>query len=325
MTDLYLGRPVTEHATEIMPPDAYRTPEWYEARQATISASEIAAVMGLSPWMSPFDLWWLKRTGDDSNGETSGMRRGLRLESLVLDDFRDAHPEFCVMPAGLILNNERPWQACTPDGLVYEEPYAYADPDEDKEPVGVIEAKTDGDASAWGEEGTDEIPVKYRCQVLWQMDALGLNVAYVPMWLGTNYREYVVEFHEADVMLMRAEAEKFLTSVREDRQPDIDGHVATGRRLKRLHPELVDDEISVPLTVVRQYQAARRLKKAAEERMRLAENRVRAALGPASHAVVDLGDGQTKRFSHTISDIPERTQTVRAHTKNLINFPRKDI
>lgn len=316
---------MTEQATEIVPADGYLSPAWHEARRETVSASEIAAVLGLSPWTSPFDLWWEKRTGQPSEPENRAMRRGKRLEALILADFADEHPEFTVAPAGLHVNNERPWQACTPDGLVYEAGWAYADPDDTTEPLAVIECKTDGDASAWGEEGTDDIPVKYRCQVLWQMDTLGLNVAYVPVWLGVNYREYVVEYHEGDVKLMREAAQAFLESVREDRQPDIDSHVATGRRLKKLHPDLTDEEVEVPATIVRQYQAARRLKKAAEDRMRLAENRVRHLLGPAAHGVIDLGDGQTKRFSHTVTDIKERTQTVAAHTRNVINFPRKDL
>jgi putative phage-type endonuclease len=320
---------VTEQAVELVPADGYLSPEWYEARRDTVSASEIAAVLGLSPWTSPFDLWWAKRTGVDSQDENQAMRRGKRLEPLIIEDFTDRHPEFIVGQVGLVRNVERPWQACTPDGLVYDRETPCTCDDETRcakdEPVAVIECKTDGDASAWGEEGTDDIPVKYRCQVLWQMDTLGLNVAYVPVWLGVNYREYVVEYHEADVMLMRGAAEAFLESVREDRQPDIDSHVATGRRLKRLHPELVDEVVDVPATLVRQYQAARRLKKAAEDRMRLAENRVRALIGPASHGAVDLGDGEFKRFSHTRTDIKERTQTVRAHTKDVINFPRKEI
>lgn len=318
------GRRVSDYATEVIPADGYLSPEWHEARRSTVSASEIPVILGLTTWQSPFDLWWAKRTGEDSEGENRQMRRGRRLEAMVVEDFTDAHPEFVVTPCGLVANNERPWQTCTPDGLVFETE-SLGGPVDEREAVAVVEAKTDGDVGAWGEEGTDEIPVRVRAQVLWQLDTIGVNVGYVAVWLGVNYREYVVEYDETDVTLMRQAAQDFLASVREDRQPDIDGHQATTRRLKHLHPELVDDEVQVPLTVVRQYQLARRLKRAAEDRMRLAENRVRAAIGPASSGYVDLGDGRTKTFSHTISDIKERTQTVAAHTRNQINFPRKDV
>jgi putative phage-type endonuclease len=316
---------VSEHA-ELVEVE-YLSDEWHAARRGGISASEIAAVLGISPWVSPFDLWWLKRSSEDSQAENRQMRRGRRYEALILEDFADEHPEFYVGQAVTARNTRRPWQVATPDGLAYEQPCtgSLADPPMFAgEPVAVIEAKT-GQRGEWGEPGTDDVPVHYRAQVLWQMDTLGLNVAYLPVLFGDQYAEYVVEYDETDVKLMREAAEAFLESVREDRQPDIDSHIATSRRLKRLHPELVDEVVDVPATIVRQYQTARRLKKAAEDRMRLAENRVRGLLGPASHGAVDLGGGEFKRFSHTRTDIKERTQTVRAHTKDVINFPRKDI
>lgn len=328
-----VGRRVTEHAVEVVSADDYRSPQWYAARQSTISASEVAAVLGLSPYGSPFDLWWLKRTGVDSQAESRRLTRGRRVESLILEDFRDAHPELTVTPCGLVVNDQRPWQASTPDGLAYD-CGCVPDPDPDvidacmclidREPVAVVEAKSDGDRDAWGAEGTDEIPVHYRCQVLWQLDTLGLQVAYLPVWLGGgDYREYVVERHEADVALMREAAEHFLDSVRENRMPEVDAHVATRRRLKKLHPSLTDDVVAVPATLVRQYQRAKATRDRAQDRMNLAENRVRALLGSAAKGEVELGDGRTKTFSHSIYEVAEHVR--KASTTDRLNFPRKEI
>ena len=298
----------------------YLSPEWYAIRQDGIAASEVAAVLGISPWVSRFDLWWLKRTGEDSQPENRAMKRGRRYEALILEDFADEHPEFVVMPSVTVRSVERPWQIATPDGLAYEAGYAYADPDDDSEPIAVIEAKT-GQRRDWGEPGTDDIPVHYRAQVMWQMDILGVNVAYLPVLFGDQFAEYVVEYNEAEAKILREEAELFLASVREDRMPDVDSHTATLRRLKRLHPDLTDEEAVIPEYVWRQYATARRLKKAAEDRMRLAEARVRHIAGPAAR--IRIGDdGPT--FSHTVTDIKARTQHVAAHTRNVINFPRKD-
>lgn len=316
-----MTRRITDHAVQLLGSDSYRTPEWYEARRERVSASEIAAILGLSPYVSPFDLWWQKRTGSDSQSESKGMRRGRRHEPMIIEDFEEEHPEFRVLPSGLIVNNARPWQVCTPDGLVYEEAGDHEGPF--VEPVAVIECKTDGDRSAWGEEGTDEIPVQYRCQVLWQLDTLGLNVAYVPVWFGVEYKEFVVEYHEADVLLMREAAEQFLADVREDRQPDIDAHTATRRRLKHLHPKLTDETAEIPATLVRQYQRAKRLRDAAQERMNLAENRVRALIGSAAKAEFIDGAGKRRSMSHSIYEVAEHVR--KASTTDRINFPRKEI
>lgn len=303
-------------AAEVVPVE-YRTPEWYAARRGGVSASEIAAILGISPWVSAFDLWWAKRTGEDSQPENRAMRRGRRYEPLVLEDFADAHPEFAVGPSVTIRSTDRPWQVATPDGLVFESTAARS-ACKLAGAVAVVEAKT-GQRHEWGEPGTDDVPVHYRAQVLWQMDALGVRVAYLPVLFGDDYAEYVVEYDEADVALMRRAALDFLESVREDRQPDVDGHSATARRLKKLHPSIEPGAVEVPAAVVRQYHAAKRLRDAAEARMRLAENRVRSILGPHAIATVD----EVKVAGRSVYDVRERTQTVRAHTVNRLTFTRE--
>lgn len=308
---------VTDHA-ELVEVE-YRTPEWHEARRDGVSASEIAAVLGISPWVSPFDLWWLKRTGEDSQTENRDMRRGRRYEHLVLEDFAEEHPEFYVAPSVTVRSVERPWQFATPDGLAYE--LTLGDEGDyitdDREPIATVEAKT-GQRHEWGEPGTDDIPVHYRAQVLWQMDVLGLNVAYLPVLFGDQYVEYVVEYDETDVKVMREAAETFLDSVRGDRMPDIDAHTATARRLKKLHRDIDPGEVEVPATVIAQYHAAKRLRDAAEARMRLAENRVRHALG--SHNVATV-DGR-KVASRSVYDVKPRVQEVRGFTVNRLNFTK---
>jgi len=296
----------------------YLSPEWYAARADGISASEIAAVLGLSPWVSPFDLWWLKRTGEDSQDENRGMRRGRRYEALILEDFGEAHTEFMVRPSVTVRNVERPWQLSTPDGLAYDGEH---DPPwgewSDYEPVAAIEAKT-GQRREWGEPGTDDIPVHYRCQVIWQMDTLGLNVAYLPVLFGDQYAEYVVEYDEADAKLMRDRAEVFLESVRDDQMPDVDDTSATARRLKKLHPDVEDVEVEVPSAVLAQYHTAKRLRDAAESRMRLAENRLRSHLGNGRIATVD----GRKVASRSVYDVKPRVQEVRGFTVNKLHISK---
>lgn len=303
----------------------YRSPEWYAARREGISASEIAAVLGISPWVSPFDLWWAKQTGQESQSDTRGMRRGHRYEALVLEDFAEEHPEFYVAPSVTVRSAARPWQVATPDGLAYEfaddmlavRPLVPGAITEGREPLAVIEAKT-GQRREWGDPGTDDVPVHYRAQVLWQMDVLGLNVAYLPVLFGDQYAEYVVEYDEADVKIMRDAAELFLASVRENRQPDVDEHTATLRRLKKMHPEVIEGEVEIPAYVIEQYRAAKRLRDAAEARMRLNESRVRSLLGAHNVAVVD----GRKVASRSVYDVKARVQEVRAHTVNRITFSK---
>ena len=55
------------------------TPEWLEHRRKYRNASETPAVMGVSPWQTPYGLW-LEKTGRQQRPVTPAMRRGRELE-----------------------------------------------------------------------------------------------------------------------------------------------------------------------------------------------------------------------------------------------------
>ena len=55
------------------------TPEWHEHRAKYRNASETAAVVGISPWMTPYELWLVK-TGRKVTVETEAMRHGTATE-----------------------------------------------------------------------------------------------------------------------------------------------------------------------------------------------------------------------------------------------------
>lgn len=317
-------RRVTDHAIEIIPPQGYRSPAWHEARMKSVSASEIAAVLGLSPYQSRFDLWWAKRNGEHGKDDNAQMRRGRRVEPLVVEDFLETHTEFHVQHVGLVANVLRGWQVATPDGLVVEtgpermrrwKEYG----DYDTSPIAVLEAKTSARADGWGEPGTDDIPVHYRAQVQWQMDVCGLEVAYVAAWIGYDYKEYVVSYDAEDAEFMRGEARAFLQSLEDGVPPEVDGHVATTARLKGLHPTVVEGRVEVPDVIVRQYRAAQRLEAAAKARKALAENRLRSLMGDNKEATVD----GRKVASRSVYDVKESLRPFPAYTVNRLNVTKQ--
>jgi hypothetical protein len=73
-------------AVELLPPAeaVHGNERWYELRRAGVTASEIAALMGISPYESPFNLYWSK-VNDwrwDGNEYTSA---GRHLEDAIAD------------------------------------------------------------------------------------------------------------------------------------------------------------------------------------------------------------------------------------------------
>jgi len=58
------------------------TPEWLAHRLKYRNASETPAVMNVSPWVTPYQLW-LQRTGRSEAKVTAAMRRGTELEPVA--------------------------------------------------------------------------------------------------------------------------------------------------------------------------------------------------------------------------------------------------
>jgi putative phage-type endonuclease len=273
---------------ELLPPDAHRTPGWYERRKPGISASEIAAVLGLSPYESPWSLWHRKKGLLEPQPDNEAMEWGRRIEALIVAKFAERHPEFHVRPLGLCASERRPWQLATPDGAV-------EDVDRGPGTVAVaallagVEAKTTDSWDGWGDEGTDDIPVLYRCQTLWQADVLGVDCVYLPaLSRGKDYREYVVvrdDAAEADLIVMRLAAQQFLASLEGDEPPPLDAHPATTKTLRALHPTVEDADVVVPLELAATYVEARLTMELAKIDLDGATNELLAAIGDGRRAV----------------------------------------
>src|SRR6266568_838753 len=61
---------------------AQGSPEWHEHRRRYRNASETPAVMGISPWVTPYQLWQLK-LGLIKQAVTPAMRHGAELEPVA--------------------------------------------------------------------------------------------------------------------------------------------------------------------------------------------------------------------------------------------------
>lgn len=321
--------------------------EWLEARRKGITASEISVVLGLSPWDSPYALFHRKLGILPPIEDNAAMERGRVLEPYVVEKFAAAHEDLMVAGTGreLFAHDDRPWQMATPDRLLTDDMRMDFDGErviEEFEPVALLETKTASDMSDWGEPGTDEIPVHYRAQVLWQMDVMGVAKAYVAVldikqW---QVREYIIEHHPShvdrlavatpdyehdcdiciDVIAMRKEAESFLFSIEVGAVPDVDWRPATIGALKALHPSVTDEDVIVSDQLGSWYHAACRNAKHWEQRKKLYEARIRQAMGSARRAFTAVGSEPVAR-----RDVYEVRESVRkAYTVDkLVAVPPK--
>ena len=258
-------------------------PTWLARRRLGITASEVAAIMGYSPWLSRFSLYWQKQDGFEE-GDAPNKRRGRRFEPLILEDWQAAHPDRVTTLGGdgsicyahLWQNIERPWQLATLDAVV--------DPDQAKP----LELKTSVSIDGWGETGSDIIPLYYRVQLLWQMRTLGATEGYVAAWLGAgldDFRWYRVPYDAVDLAELERAANDFRQQLAEQRPPLIDEMESTTTTLRRLHPELDDREEIVADRLAEQWRKANQAVKAAKDSQRIVENAIRQQMGNARRAV----------------------------------------
>jgi putative phage-type endonuclease len=161
---------------------------WLAARRQGVGASEVGAVVGVSPYEGPMRVWLRKVAGVETS-DNPAMRWGRRFEDDVLEEFVAEHPEMDVTAKpGLFAHGRAPWRLVTPDAI-----------GEDAEGLSYVEIKTGmtyGDAEQWGEPGTDEVPLPYLCQVTWGCDILGYDRWHLAVLLldRRDYREYRGEF-----------------------------------------------------------------------------------------------------------------------------------
>lgn len=289
------------------------SPEWDEARAGLcITGTEIAGVLGLSPWLSRFSLWHQKAGLPSPPFEPSPATEwGTRLEPAVIGKFLDEHPEWMGGQAGTWQNRERAWQRATPDQLLYPVTPA-ADwagaVDIAARPAALLEAKT----SLYGDGWEDGLPVHYRAQVQWQMDTLGLAVCHVALLVGGyDYREFVVEYDPVDCALMRTAATTFLDNVATGVRPPIDTSDTTYNTV-RLQPDGREDvDVEISLAMAARYENAQAAVKAAADELTGAKSEVLDAIGGGYRAVC----GDTRIAYRTVK--PDGT------TKALQPYARK--
>jgi putative phage-type endonuclease len=256
--------------------------EWHAARRNGVGGSEVAALLGISPFESRFSLWHRKKGLIEPTGESAEMYWGKRHEPTICEEFNILRqPDgMWAAPAGTYHASGRPWQIANPDRLVY--------PDRNSQtPIAVFEAKTARNGDAWGEEGTDEVPVYYRAQAIWYCDALGLPECHIGVLIaGCEYREYLVRWDADEAAMMRAAAEEFIDTLQRNERPPIDGHDATYEVMKLLPDGVEDFDVEVAAALRDRYFAALAAHKEAEWELKECRSLLLDAIGNGRRAVV---------------------------------------
>lgn len=164
------------------------TPDWHNWRRTHLGASDSPIVLGISPYVKPFDLWCQKVGLKDGPGLNWAMIRGMDLEET-------ARQRFCKQIG------QDYWSACfecTEPG--YE--FMAASLDGRAEDGSILEIKCNG--KKWHQMTLDGIvPPHHYCQLQHQIFVCKAPLAYYYSFDGLNgtYIEVTPDpFYQADML-----------------------------------------------------------------------------------------------------------------------------
>lgn len=178
-------------------------------RQTYLGGSDASAILGLSPWKSRLQLWAEKTGLVKDTKESDAMEWGTRLESVIIDKFRDNHPELYVLSGEIYTHPDFPYIVGHTDGETK---------DACSGERAILEIKT---ANAYsGREWEASVPTYYLCQLQHYMAVTGWSKCYVAVLIGgQDYREFIVLRDDAFIDKMIAEEIKFWNEVQTGTPP----------------------------------------------------------------------------------------------------------
>lgn len=200
--------------------------EWLKARLKGIGASEAAAIVGQSPYMTNVELWELKtgrKTAIDISDKPC-VQYGKTAEEYLRELFKLDYPQYIVGydEFGLVANcKECPFIFATLDGDLTE-----------KGRKGVLEIKTTEiqQSSQWA-KWDNQVPQSYFLQILHQLIATGYDFAILNAQIKYHkngemlktIRNYRIERSDIldDIEYLKSEEIKFWQYVLEDKRPPL--------------------------------------------------------------------------------------------------------
>jgi putative phage-type endonuclease len=159
------------------------TTEILRQRKSGIGGSDVAAILGLSQYRTPLEVYLEKTDGDIIDDDWVGNKHiywGNRLEPIIANEYALRNGVFLQEPTEMYRHKEYPFLIANPYRLIIGQ-------------KGVLECKTAGSfkKSEWREEDSDEIPTEYLLQAAHYRYILEANFVDIAVLIeGNDYRQY---------------------------------------------------------------------------------------------------------------------------------------
>lgn len=261
--------------------------DWLAARRRGIGASEAAAILGLSKFLSPMDVWSDKVGLAEPRAELERMKWGKRLQRPIAEGYAEETRRILIDPGpyALLRSVRHPWLVASPD-------YFLASRETSPGP-GTLDVKNS--SVFMRQDWSDEPPLAYQIQVQQQLLVTGLTWGVLAVLLGGQELVYAdLAVHAGAQAWLLEDLEKFWGLVRTETPPAVlDGSAQTTAALRALFPKPEPGQTVVlppdALEWDRTIQEGEASIDALEGAVNAAKNQLRAAIGSAEAGVLAGG------------------------------------
>ncbi len=243
------------------------------ARQSGIGGSDIGAILGVSPFKSPVDVYLAKTAPNPEEEKNELFYWGHALEAPIADRFALDHRIQVIRPQEIARHPEHEWMVANLDGII------------PGDPAGVLEIKTVSAFGGrdWGVEGSDDVPLAYVAQVAWYMAVMDFPYAKIAALFGGNdYREFHVDRdRDLEAILIEKGREFWFGHV----LPNLPPQPATANDVIRLFKR--DDGTAIEAdedlaATIEQLKSVKANAKSIDSEIDLLETKIKARMGAAA-------------------------------------------
>jgi putative phage-type endonuclease len=173
-------------------------------RSKYIGGSDIGAILGLSRFKTPLEVWMEKTGKETKKVDSLPLRFGSFAEDFVAREYSRATGFELIHDESIYIHPEHAFMSAHIDRFVLEVGSS--------SPTRILECKTANPFSSgdWGEIGSDEVPMSYLCQCIWYMAITGIDKTDLAVLFGnSDFRIYEVASDQGLEELVIAKATTF--------------------------------------------------------------------------------------------------------------------
>jgi putative phage-type endonuclease len=246
-----------------------------QERKSYIGGSDAAAIIGLSKWKTPYEVWLEKIGQGVEKEETLPMKVGTLMESIVADLWASQYNKKIKKSNKTIFSKQYPFIGGNLDRLIVGE-------------KSFLEVKTAGErfSKEWGE---GKIPLAYLIQCLHYLYITQFDYCYLCVLIGNNelksYQIYYKDYQKQIEQIIQKEVEFWQKYVLTKTPPPViaeDSEILQQQFINQIKPQeqeldlTNDDDVQLLLENLESYKQD---KKKLEEQISQIENQIKLKLG----------------------------------------------